>query len=313
MSSEIKIIVILVASLIGLEVGTRLAEPRLSKDLAHIGTYPDLESRFRSAGNGDSSAGMKVLVLGNSLARRGIDKKLLVDGLTEPGGNPPVVGFITPDGSSVTEWAWAYRRYLMHPGAKPDLVIVMTGQHHLVDDTREQLDIPRLAAFYLSAKDRAEFVSRYSIGSEQRLELLLASQSRLLADRTRLRPLLFYRTVPGYEVGVNQINAALGGGVPVASTDKTTLPKVETTDTLNLLIESVNASGARLVVVTAPLPDPYSLSGAVMGLLQKQGVATLLLGETLLLPDDRFPDGYHLDEVGAAKVTGELLRMLEPD
>jgi len=308
MSSEVKIVAILAVSLLALEIGTRLAEPRLSKDLAHIRTFSELSNRFSSTVKKDPRAKKTVLILGNSLARQGIDEQILVSGLTDSKGHSPTIGFITPDGTSVTEWVWAYRRYVMHPGASPDLVILVTGRHHLMDDSREQLDIPRLAAFYLDARDRSEFLSRYSIDTEQSIELLLASQSRLLADRTRLRPLLFYRMIPGYEVGVNQINAALGGGVPGESTGIEASPMTEKTETLRLLIESIKASGAHPVVVTVPLPDPYSLSAGVAELLGERGIDTVPLGEAMLLPEERFPDGYHLDRKGAAMVTRELLR-----
>lgn len=313
MSAEKKILIILAVGLVCLEVGTRVVEPYLSKDLAHIRTFSDLSERLAPPLAESGDRGSVVLVLGNSLARFGIDEEILRAGLKGAEGQLPAMGFMTADGSGIAEWAWGYRRYVLNSGARPDLVILVTGRLHLVDPLPQNLLIQYLGAFFVDARDRRKFISENPVGAEKRLDFLLATQSRLAVDRARLRPLLFYRTVPGYEIAVNQINEALGGGVAGVSLDNDSTdtmsgnPQEGQTDALNLLIDSVRESGSRLVVVTAPLPDAYSLPEVVAANLEARDVTLVPLGKTLRLPSERFPDGYHLDETGAQEFTKLLL------
>lgn len=68
MKTEWKVLASLVAILLVLEVGMRAFETRLSKDIAHLRGLPEAAERLKA---GD---GYKILIVGNSLARHGIQR-----------------------------------------------------------------------------------------------------------------------------------------------------------------------------------------------------------------------------------------------
>ena len=181
----------------------------------------------------------------------------------------------------------------------------MTGRTHLLDPARPETE--RLGAIYVGGGgDRWRFLREELGGFEARATFVLAAASRLHANRERVRPLLFYHAMPGYEEAVNRINRAAGGGHEAAAEAAGSAVAGLGQEGLryaNLLLDSVEASGAELVVVTAPLPEPWSLPEPVAALLRERSIAVIALGEEAPLPPERFPDGYHLDAEGAAEAT----------
>lgn len=305
MTDETKILLCLAAGLVGLELAVRPAEPLLSKDLAHVATFDGIAGRFSAAPGGGG-----VLVLGNSLARCALDEGRLREGLGLAETDPLV--WMVPDATGVAEWAWGYRRHVLHRGARPDRVLLVTGRTHLLDPAA--LEEERLGAFYVGGGgDRRRFFLEELGGAETRCSFLLAGLSRLYADRGRLRPRLFYGAMPGYEEAVNRINRAAGGGHEGGEDGGREGGEHETGEGLRqlaLLVDSVRESGAELIVATAPLPGRWSLPEAVSDFLATQGVPVLPLGEGDPLPAERFPDGYHLDAEGAVEATDRLLEGL---
>lgn len=303
MSAERLILCLLVAALLAMEAVTRLAEPSLSKDIAHMHTFSQLAETLAPGRAG-------VLVVGNSLARCGIDPATLSEGLP---GHPPV-GLMVPDATAAIEWAWGYRRHVLQAGARPDRVIIMTGRTHLEDPAVVQT--PRLGAFFVGgAGDRLAFLREELDGFEEKAAFLLSSASRLFANRGRIQPLLFYHAVPGYETAVNRINIAAGGGVTPqadakAADEAPLATRSRTLRNVARLIDAVRESGAEPIVVTAPLPERWSLPEPVADLLRERAVRVVPLGAELALPAERFPDGYHLDPEGARLATEELVRRL---
>ncbi len=305
MTPETKIAALLLLGLAGLEAAMRPGETRLSKDLAHVRSLETLAARFPGPEEDGPETGGGVLVLGNSLARCAIDEGLLREGLGLADGE--ALAFLVPDATGVAEWAWGYRRHLLHRGARPRMVLLMTGRTHLLDPAKP--DVERLGAFYVGGGgDRSRFLREELGGFEQRASFVLAGASRLYANRGRLRPLLFYNTMPGYAAAVDRINIAAGGGY-APRTGETAAPGGGTRQ-LERLVDSVGESGADLFVVGVPLPQPWSLPDEVSSLLAGRGVPVIALGAGDTLPPDRFPDGYHLDPEGAAETTRRLVEAL---
>jgi hypothetical protein len=305
MTPETKIAALLLLGLVGLEGAMRPGETRLSKDLAHIRSLETLADRFPGSEPSHGEKGGGVLVLGNSLARCAIDEELLREGLGLP--DEETLAVMVPDATGVVEWAWGYRRHLLHRGARPRLVLLLTGRTHLLDPARPEIE--RLGAFHVGGGgDRRRFLREELGGFEERASFVLAGASRLYANRGRLRPLLFYKAMPGYTAAVDRINIAAGGGHAPRSEEQADADGG--TRQLGLLIDSVRQSGADLVVVGVPLPQPWSLPDEVGELLAARQVPVIALGAGDTLPAERFPDGYHLDPEGAAETTRRLVEAL---
>ena len=132
------VVLVLLCLLLVLEIAARLSGSSLSKDLAHLETLPAAASRIAACEDEPT-----LLIVGNSLARNGIDSELVRK-------NFPHVEYFYPDGSSVSEWSWALNRYFLEEGAVPDQIWVVTGRGHLVDSSV----VPeRLGAYWVENSD----------------------------------------------------------------------------------------------------------------------------------------------------------------
>lgn len=288
--TEFLVLASLLAGLLLLEAGARVFERRLSKDVAHIRSLPSEAARLREA----PADALKVLILGNSLARCGLDRAVLRRRLEEQTGRMVEIAAMHPDGSSVEEWHYGYRRYFDQSGGKPDLVLLCTGRLHLLDGLS---DLDALAAFYTSWQDLPLFVRRERLGAGQMCQAAAVRVSALFAHRRRVQPLLFYNFMPSYEPTVNLL-----GRKRASPAGTTAAPSAA----LNFqgLAATVLGSGGVLMVLQVPLPEAYELPEAVRGMAGELRLP--LLKPPLTVAAERFPDGYHLDMQGSALWTGAL-------
>lgn len=292
MNTELRVSIALLLALLGLEAAARLFETRLSKDVAHLRSLPAEAARLRDA----PSDSCKVLILGNSLAREGLDRERLTRGLEARLGRPVVLAAMHPDGSRIEEWQYGYRRYFEQTGARPDLVLLCTGRAHLLDGLR---DLDAVAAFHVSWRDLPGFVREQKLGVDGLCQVIAARTSALFAHRRRVQPLLFYHWMPRYEQTVNLIQAAGQG------TARRSAATEEGARAFLGLLQTCRTAGTRVALLPVPLPEPYELPAGVVEAAQLGGAFTL--GPPPRLPARHFPDGYHLDAEGAALWTAALL------
>ncbi|HRJ10214.1 MAG TPA: hypothetical protein PK490_17585 [Prosthecobacter sp.] len=289
--TESLVVLALLLALLLLECGARMFETSLSKDVAHIRSLPAEAARLRQAPAGT----LKVLILGNSLARCGLDRALLARGLEAASRRPVAVSVMHPDGSRVEEWRHGYRRYFDQTGSRPDLVLLCTGRLHLEDGLR---DLDSVAAFYTSWADLPAFVRSEGLGFGDTCQAAAARASALFAHRRRVQPLVFYNFMPGYEQTVNLVQKTRNASAPTtrASPSCSNLASLATT---------IGASGGTLLILPVPLPESYELPALVKQTAVNAGARVLHASPAL--PPSRFPDGYHLDEEGARIWTQALL------
>jgi hypothetical protein len=292
MKNEFKILLCLACLLLLLEAGARVFETRLSKDVQHLRELPAQAEKIRTAGKDV----FKVLVLGNSLARCGVDVALLTTELKQQLQREVVVAVMHPDGSRIEQWTYGYRRYFEQTGAVPDVVLLITGRLHLTD---QPPDVSDMGAFYVSNKDVPVFMRSSKVGGEDAARFFAARSSALLAHADRVQPLLFYRFVPGYEGTAGRINRSKRSDSPLPPTQGLE----PTCETLKFLANTLKSTGARLVIASVPMPEPYDLPGTVLGTVLGAHALLINTGRTLPLLPDLFPDHYHLDELGAEQLT----------
>lgn len=304
---EARVVLCLLLMLAGLEVVARLFEQRLSKDVQHIRSLPAVAAKLQAAP--DSS--LKVLILGNSLSRDGLNPKVLKEGLQKLTGREVELAAMYPDGSSVSQWFYGYRRYFSQAGAKPDLVFIGTARQHLLD-ARSEAD--RLAAFYTSYADMPLLLKRQHGDVEAISKALLARASVLFAHRGRVQPLVFYNLVPGYtettqNLSVHRGETAIHEAEPSVSVPAT--PANEPCWHFQELIKTLQADGATPVVVTIPMTQPYQLPDSLVQSASAAKVRVESLGSGLSWSADRFPDGYHLAPDAGEEFTRMLVESLQ--
>lgn len=298
MKAETKVVIAVIVALFGGEALVRVFESSLSADVRQMLAHERIRPQIAEA---QAKGRFCVLVLGNSLARAAVDRTTLEEGLREKGYPDPLVIYLTPDASGINEWTAAYRKQfpIGEVGGRPDLVILLTGPSHLLDHPVRSPE--KLAAFHASARDRPEILSSWLTTTSERSRFLLASVSRLFANRERIRPLLFYRVVPGYETTAQRLNRPDDEHPRGAGEEGATVIRLTT------LFDSLDLPAERVLVAAVPMPESYEVPGPVGNLASKRGIRVYQESALELWPMDAFPDGYHLGKIGAKIFTKRLL------
>lgn len=299
MTTEGKVCVSVAIALLLLEGAVRLLEPYLSRDVEEMlarSSLPDQLEERKKAGD------FTVLVVGNSLAKANLHEETFEAELSAKGCRNPAVFFLTADGTNINEWAASYRKYFPDGETKPDLLVWVTGPGHLLDQPPASPE--RLAAYHTALADAPRVPTEWLPDTNLRARFLLARFSRLFAFRERVRPLLFYNFVPGFENTSEAINRHekskqkdSGGGSGQASR-------------FQYSVTSSGLSAHQMVVVAAALPFPYEIPDSVKEVANAHGVLLLERGAEAGWSSEDFPDGYHLSEERSVDFTRETVAQL---
>ncbi len=92
-AAETRVVLVLLAAIALVDVGLRLAEPRLSGTLAHVAEIPEL---IAAAGNPQQHP---LLLLGNSLTNNGVAPAVIEAALQDMS-----IAKVTPDGTGLWDW-----------------------------------------------------------------------------------------------------------------------------------------------------------------------------------------------------------------
>lgn len=298
MKTEWKVLATLVGLLLVMEMGVRVFETRLSKDLTHLRELSEVAKRLKE---GDA---YKVLIVGNSLARYGIDRKLLAQELEDNGHGKVQVEAFHPDATGITEWNYGLRRYFLNRGAIPDRIIVVTGRTHLLDTSAVS---ERLGAFYVDQPDVKEVIQSDLRSVESIARFFLARFSSLFANRPRIQPYVLYNYLPEYTQTIQEINEQRK-----MLTDFSLSDKKQRATNLSRFLKAVQSKGVAVAVVAIPMRVPYEVPKAVREEIEKQGASLLDLSEIGGIDESNYFDDYHLDAEGARRLTIELGKMLDP-
>lgn len=288
--TERKVVLAILFFLILLEVVVRLGEGSLSKDIAHFAELPAAASRMAAVESEPT-----LLIVGNSLAREGIDAELVRE-------KHPNVEFFYPDGSSVSEWEWGLKRYFFEKGAFPDRIWVVTGRSHLIDAS---VAPEKLGAYLVGKSDFWEAFAKMQ-GHEEKLRFVIGKASHLFANRNRIRPLIGYRFFPGFEKAWPKLAVAGLENQYRETSNGTLVPK--SLGSLARLLDISKEVGSEVTVVAIPMLNSYEIPDAIQGLLKEREIRMIDLSHLEGIDATFFPDDYHLSPEGAVLATRALLR-----
>lgn len=297
MKPESKLILALALTLLLLEAGSRGVESFLSADVRQMLAQNEIPDKVRQA---EAEGRASILVIGNSLARAGIIPEEIAGSVSSPGGGNVEVLYITPDASGINEWTAAYRKAFPNSRemVRPDFVIIVTGPGHLADQPVGSPE--KLSAYHVAEEDRWEVLTNWMADLGERFRFSLAGFSRLFANRERVRPLLFYRLVPGYEVTAQRLNqSGHAAEAPPIKID-------QTTERLELLLDSLGLPPERVLIAAVPLPAPYELPAVILEAARSRKISIYSEGASSPWPSEAFPDGYHISPEFGAVYTRRL-------
>lgn len=293
---EWRVVLVVLAALGLSEAAFRLAGHRLSKDVEHLQALPLLAERLTQT----SSPGPKILFLGNSLTRYGVDEGEVAAVFRAECGTSPSLLKIVPDNTALADWYYIYRN--LFAGQKPALDVLVIGFEggHLRDAPSRHPD--RLAQYYCDWSDWAD-LCRFDLPDfESRAAFLLAKCSASFGNRDRVTRRVFDALIPGYRGGMEQINATLR-----QTAQAETPPRYER---LRKLLELAERDGVHVVLAAMPVPEPYEFDAELLSLVHQSAVRLLDLRQVDSITRERFFDGLHMDATAAQAYSRTLARAL---
>lgn len=300
-SSEWKVLLILALVLLGTEVTLRFVEQRLSIDVAHIRSAPQLAASI-SGKSETAPQALKILFIGNSSIREGIVPELLVSEFKTRYGRDVRPYFFYPDGGSIMSWRWAWRRYFNDPACRPDLVVICGGTSHFDDGNTE----PRIAgSYFVSSKDALAFASTELPNTESRLEFMMAKASISYASRRRVQRRVMDILMPYNRTVLFEVST-----LAEKKAAKSKIDSPPTSKRLRSLLEDIRARHLQAVVVTVPNLNLYDVPEDRVRTIAEAGAFFADLRAVEGITAAHFFDKAHLDEKGAEIFTRALCSSL---
>ena len=281
------------------ELFFRAAGHRLSQDVAAT------EQIAKTAAQMSAAPKPRLLIVGNSMAREGIDPALLESELkAAKGAAAPSVFISYPDSSHAFVWDYLLEKNFLRSDGRPDEVILVTGRQHLLDSPGNH---SHMGAYYVSWSDAPRYLREDAPGFDARAEFLLGRLSATYSMRARVSPRVFDAILPHYQENWVILNrAALAGkGVALSGNNET-----GATRHLGHLARSLKARGVRLTIVAAPLPYAYTISPPVLSALKELDVPLIDLNPIAGIDGSSFLDADHLNASGKAIFTRALAKAL---
>jgi hypothetical protein len=296
--TEAKVVALVLLVLLGCELVVRTREQYLSLDLKHIGEIPAISQNI-AAGQGL----LRVLFIGNSMTRYGVDTGTFEREMQAQGIGPLRVEKVFPDATGLPDWYYAFKHYFVDAGHLPDVLIVSFAARDLQDDYA--VEPTRLARYYSSSRDIPEVFSRDVLDFDGRVEFLLSSISSSFANRTRVRTRVLDALVPDYRETAQQLNRDMNRGqsVKAASAPHTYVR-------LERLIQLASQRGVRVIFVAMPLREAYTLDPLVRKTVEEGGMTFVDCRDVAGLGRESYLDEMHLKPEGAAVYSQFLAHQL---
>ncbi len=293
--TELRVIGLVLAVLLLCEIAMRLTETSLSRDLVHIRAIP------RIAEDMTAKPGIRVLFLGNSQTRCGVDERVFASECDAEGTPRMSVARVFPDATSVVIWFYAFKRFFIDSGRIPDILVVNFSGRHLQDPSAVNATV--LGGFYARMDDMPEIFRNDIKEFGDRAEFLLAAWSSAFANRERVSPRVLDVLVPFYRSNSELVNKSIGGKASRRST-------APTYGTLKRLLRLAAENNVKVIAVAMPLATKYSVDPQLKNVIEEAGMKFIDARKVDGLKPKLFPDGFHMNSEGAAIYSRYLARTL---
>lgn len=289
-------IAVVLLVLAGSEVAIRFSEPWLSLDVKHIQQIPAI-SQSLVAGKGE-----RILFIGNSQVRAGIDPSVIEQELKARGVAPVHIERVFPDATSLPDWYRAFKHYFIGPARLPEVLVLCFSDIALQDNG--DINPTRLGHYYSSAGEIPEILNQDVREFESRAELVLASLSFSFANRIRVRTRALNLIVPNYPDTAQRINRDMKSEKHAGANPQTSYTR------LSRLIALAKEQGVRVIVVAMPQQKMYSLDPQIRATVEGMGMSFLDCRKVDGIGPTSFADEIHLAGAGALTYSRFLGREL---
>ncbi len=288
-ATETRVVLALLGLIALVDVSLRLAEPRLSGNLAHVAEIPKL---IAAAGEPQRHS---LLLLGNSLTNNGVAAPVIKSAFPQMS-----IAKITPDATGLWDWQCLLDHQLIERReVQYDTVVIGFAWHLLSDQTRN--DPSRLGALYCRMSDLAHPAAIGLQSSGDIGEFIAAALLRPYALRDTLRNRFFQLAVPNY-VQFTQADNAAGADAAEPSEGAHGAAAVDDTEytyrTLAGVVDRLKSKGTRVIVVAMPVQSTYEIDAELRELERSAGLTVIDLRKVAGLNSSHYSDRMHLNPVG---------------
>ncbi|MCG6156734.1 hypothetical protein [Rubinisphaera margarita] len=298
--TEWRVLGVVILCFLMLEFGFRIRGDVLSKDISHLQSFDRL-SRELAAGPEDE---LRVLFLGNSLTRYGVDQKLFVELTGENTEKPLRAVKVNPDNTALADWYYAYQSYFDKPERVPDVVVIGFEGGHLRDAPSHHPD--RLAYYYCRGRQPAE-LGQFDLKTfEERAYFTLCSMSAAFANRDRIQRRVLDMVIPSYRSGMDELNLRM------AADAGKVVEQEPSYERLLKFVAMAERNQVQVILAAMPVPEYYEFDQAMLDVVHSTSAELVDCREVPGLKVTMFFDGLHMDEDAARLYTTALVGKSEP-
>jgi len=285
---SVTILVLIILFISSIEIVLHFLQPFLSKDLKH---YKEMDLVLEKFNNCNKD---KVLFIGNSLTREGIDTQLFSE-------QNKCIALIRPDDTTINEWAWIFKSKVSGRINIKELKIIFLGSQ-LKDKPLEVQNLVSISNL-VSTNEIFEVIHLEDLDFSDSASLVLAHWSKVFSSRERVQRRIL-ALLPKYKEQSRLINQSL---VHAGTRTEDKIQKNRYRH-LKMLIQLAQEKKVRITFIAAPLPKPYKIESNLLDIFDKySSISFLDARKAWDIQDKDFQDGYHLNARGASKFTKYIL------
>jgi len=281
------------------DVGLRFAEARLSLDVRHIRSFPAL-ARDLSAGPSP-----RVVFLGNSLTRHGVDAQAWTSAMEQLAAPKGVMTKFVPDDTTMPDWYYVALNQLIRPRHKPDVLVIGFSLNQLSD---ERIEARRLGAYFCDFENTRELFGKDLDGFAPKVDFLVGRLCRMYGVRDEIQARFGDKFIPGYQEGVRHLNELQRR--ELAAANHSAEGRTNSYEVLDRALTLWRAQRIEVVLVAMPIPSRYEIDPLVIQKARAAGARLIDARDLPALTPADFPDGYHMGSRGAKVYTQFLAEQL---
>jgi hypothetical protein len=299
--NESRVFVALLIILLFVEMGIRIFETRLSGNINHIFSIPEIARQIDHFDKGPA-----VVFMGNSLTNNAIDSGLLDELLRNQLANPIQTSKVTPDGTALSDWYCIYHNQLMPLRRPPSHIVIGFAWAQLSD--QYPINPTRLGGFFCKASDVGSLSETGLTRHQQFLRFLAGAASHVYVNREAIRNRILDALIPDYQLITQQLNEADAA----RDTGSSTAEKKYSYQLLQALLQSINRTGSQVILIAMPVVNNYELDEQLIKISAQLQVPLLDMRHVDGLTDTMFEDTIHLNSSGRSKFSKYITEMIAP-
>lgn len=270
------------------ELAGRFTGRWLSVDESHVREIPEIARRLHAG------PPPRILFLGNSLTRCGVDLEAFRAELRVRGVPDVACEKVVPDGTGISEWYYYFKRHFADANETPDVVIV--GFQGATASDQNLVRVEKLGQDACTLRDIPELFTSDVEGFGDRVQFLLSYCFYSVGKQTNMQHRVLSWVVPNYIQETQELNQVVQSG---RKKNAPSAPPRSTYRRLERLMSMLRRIDVRGVFVAMPGATDQTLDPMLVETVREGGM-TFVDGRRIeRLGAERFFDGVHMDAAAA--------------